>query len=728
VTSTELCGSDLHEEDIERKVQNLLDEMTLEEKVGQLHQLNGSEQTGPAVEDVDLEAEIRDGRTGTLLNVDGFEKRESLQRIAVEESRLGIPLLFGYDVVHGYRTIFPIPLGSASSFDRDAIRRAASVAATETAAAGVHWTFAPAADVTRDARWGRAMETNGEDPYLGAELTRARVEGFQGDDLASKDTVLACAKHYAAYGGVEAGREYNTVDMSESTLRDVHLPPFESAVDAGVGTLMNAFTVHDRVPAGASEHLVRDVLKDVWEFDGFVVSDWNSFRELIYHGVATDDREAARIAIEAKSDVDMVGHVYDESLTELVKEDVVDESLVDEAVSRVLRVKFLVGLFEDPYRYFDEERRESVTRVGSHRESARELARKSIVLMENDGVLPLTDDSDLAVVGDLADSRDDVIGEWRARGRPADATSLLDGIQQRDDAPSVEYAAGYDADGAVPGTLLDEAVAVVANADVAVVTVGERWNQSGEAASRTDITLPGDQRRLLESLVETGTPVVAVLMNGRPLAVPWIAENVPAVLETWFLGTQAGHAIADVLFGDYNPSGSLPMCFPRSVGQVPVHYDSLPTGRPKEYAESGWGTSYIDSLNDPLYNFGHGLSYTIFEYRSLELSDRIVEMDESIEVSITVENTGERAGDEVVKLFTHDKVGSRSRPTAELTGFERITLDADESRTVTFTLDSDDLAFWTIDEEIAAEPGKFDVLVGRAIDDVRERSTFELVA
>lgn len=714
-------------ERIEQDVQDILDEMTLEEKVGQLHQLNGSEQTGPGVEDVDLEAEIRAGKTGTLLNVDGYEKRQHLQEVAVEESRLGIPLLFGYDVVHGYRTIFPIPLGSAASFDRAAVRESASVAASETAADGVHWTFAPNADVTRDARWGRAMETSGEDPYLASELVSAQVEGFQGADLAGEDSILACAKHFAGYGAVKAGREYNTVDISEATLRDVHLPPFEAAVDAGVGTLMNAFTDVNRVPAGASEHLVRDILKDDWAFEGFVVSDWNSFRELIYHGVAADDRDAARLAIEAKSDVDMVGHVYEHALADLVEDGLVDEALVDEAAARVLRTKFLLGLFEDPYRYFDDERRESAIRAESHRESARELARESIVMLENDGLLPLTAEERVAVVGDLADSRDDVIGEWRARGRPEDATSLLEGIEARPDGPEIDYAPGYDANMSVTADRCDEAVEAVSDADVAVVAVGERWQQSGEAASRTDITLPGDQRELLEDLVDTGTPVVAVLLNGRPLAIPWVAENVPAVLETWFLGTQAGHAIADVLFGDHNPSGSLPMSFPRSVGQVPIHYDSLPTGRPEDSAEPGWGTSYIDSPNDPLYDFGHGLSYTSFEYGSLSLSSESVGIDEVVDVTVEVENTGNVSGDEVVKLFTHDRVGSRSRPVKELTGFRRVSLEAGEAATLTFSIDREDLAFWTADEEMAAEPGAFDVMVGRAADDIRCRSEFELV-
>ncbi|WP_225336464.1 beta-glucosidase BglX [Halomicrobium urmianum] len=718
----------------ENRIETLLDEMTLEEKVGQLNQLNGSDQTGPAVEDVDLEAEIRAGRVGSVLNADGLAARRRYQRLAAEESRLGIPLLFGFDVVHGYRTIFPIPLGEAATWNPDLVESAADVAASEAAAAGINWTFAPTADVTRDARWGRAMESNGEDPYLGARMTAARVRGFQGDDLAATDSVLACAKHFAGYGAVEAGREYNTVDVSESALRDVHLPPFEAAVDAGVGSVMNAFTVHDRIPAGASEHLVSDVLKGEWAFDGAVVSDWNSFRELIYHGVAADERDAARLAIEAGSDVDMVGHVFDAELAELVEDGVVDEALVDDAVRRVLRVKFRLGLFEDPYRYFDDEREASVALADEHRTAARAVARESTVLLENDGdLLPLDGDEDVAVVGALADSADDALGEWRARGDPADAVSVLDGLQSAVDG-AVDYATGYepfgDGDGQF-GTVTDdrrtEAVEAVDDADVAVAVVGEHWQLSGECASRSEIGLPGDQRALLEALVATDTTVVAVLMNGRPLAIPWTAEHVPAILETWFLGTEAGTAVADVLLGESDPSGRLPMSFPRTVGQVPVHYDHLPTGRPAETAEDGWSTSYVDVPNDPLYAFGHGRSYASFEYADLELDADAIEPDETLTVSVTVENTSDVAGTEVVQLYTHDVVGSRSRPAKELTRFEKVDLEPGASRTVTFEIETDALAFWTADGEMAAEPGEFEVFVGRSAENVRLTDAFELV-
>lgn len=712
----------------EDEIESLLETMTIDEKVGQLNQLSGNEQTGPSVDDVDPEAEIRDGNVGSLLNVDGLENKHRYQRLAVEESRLGIPLLFGFDVVHGYETIFPIPLGEAASWDPEAARASASVAAAEAAAAGNHWTFAPPIDVTKDARWGRAMESSGEDPYLTGKLGAAKVRGYQGNDLRQPDTVLACAKHYIGYGEVKAGREYNTVDISESTLRNVHLPPFEAAIDAGARTVMNAFTDIDRVPASGNERLVSDVLKDELGFDGFVVSDWNSFRELIYHGVAADDYEAASLAFEAGSDMDMVGHVYTTALADLVQEGRISESRLDEAVRRVLKTKFELGLFDDPYRYIDEQRRDATVRADDHQEMARDIARKSIVLLKNENeLLPLEDADEIAVVGALADSQDDMLGNWRGRGDPADAVSLLEGIRTTvDETKTVRYAAGCDRSGASPEDLRSEAVDIAAESDVVIAAVGETWDQSGECASRTRIDLPGEQRALLEVLLETDTPVVTVLMNGRPLAIPWVDENAPAIVESWFLGTQAGNALADVLFGAHTPSGKLPISFPRHVGQVPLHYNHHSTGRPAEHSEPGWSTSYIDEQNEPLYSFGHGLSYTTFEYSDLELSASTVGFDDTMEVSVTVENTGNVSGEEVVQLYVQDVVGSRTRPVKELKGFRKIDLAVGDSRRVRFELQSEDLAFWTAEEEFAAEPGTFEVMTGRAADDVRLTGSFEL--
>ncbi|EMA47309.1 glycoside hydrolase family 3 domain protein [Halococcus morrhuae DSM 1307] len=708
----------------DRSIEALLNELTLSEKVGQLNQLNGTDETGPSVGTVDLDAEIAAGRVGSMLNTDGMAARERYQRLAVEESRLGIPLLFGFDVVHGYETVFPTPLAEAASWDRETVRANAAAAAAETAAAGITWTFSPPCDVARDARWGRSMESSGEDPYLAAELTHERVRGYQGTDLAAPDTMLACVKHFVGYGDVLAGREYNTVDVSETALRERHLPPFEAAVEAGVGSVMTAFTDFERVPVGAHKGLLRDLLKDEWGFDGVVVSDWNSVRELLPHGIAVDEREAARAALEAGTDVDMVGHIYSKELEELVAEGTVAESLLDDAVRRVLETKRRLGLFEDPYRYFDDARRESVVGSERHREAAREGARESMVLLENDGMLPLTDAGTVAVGGALATEGTDVLGEWRARGDGDDAVPILAGIENAVDAARIEFVEGYDRFGETTPEKRDELVETVAGADVAVLAVGEPWELSGECSSRTDISLPGDQRAVLEAALETGTPVVTVILSGRPLAIPWTAENVPAVLEAWHPGSEGGNAVADVLFGDHSPSGKLPMSFPRTVGQVPLQYDELPTGRPEATAEPGWSSSYVDCPNDPLYAFGHGLSYTEFAYDDLAIGAQTISPTDHLDIEATVENIGERAGREVVQLYVRDVVGSRSRPTIELAGFEKISLEPGERRRVAFELGPKTLATWTADGERRVESGEFEVFVGRASDDLRLSNGF----
>ena len=705
------------------RIETLLDELTLAEKVGQLNQLNGTDQTGPAVGEVDLDAEIAAGAVGSMLNVDGMAARERYQRLAVEESRLGIPLLFGFDVVHGYETILPTPLAEAASWDREVARVDAAVAASEAAAAGITWAFSPPCDVTRDARWGRSMESSGEDPFLTAELTRERVRGYQGDDLAAPDTVLACVKHFVGYGDVLAGREYNTVDSSETALRERHLPPFEAAVEAGVGSVMTAFTDFERIPIGANRELLRDLLKGTWGFEGVVVSDWNSVRELLPHGVAADEREAARLAIEAGTDVDMVGHVYTAALEALVEDGTVPESLVDDAVRRVLETKRRLGLFDDPYRYFDDDRRDSVVGSERHRETARDSARQSMVLLENDGTLPLSAPDTIAVGGALADEGTDVLGEWRARGDGDEAVTVLEGLRNATDA-DVRFARGYDRFGEARPEDRDELVETVAAADVAVLVVGEPWEFSGECSSRTDISLPGDQRGVLEAAVETGTPVVAVVLNGRPLAIPWTAENVPAVLDAWQPGSEGGNAVADVLFGRSNPSGKLPMSFPRTVGQVPISYDELPTGRPAETAEPGWASSYLDAPNDPLYAFGHGLSYTEFEYRDLALDTDVLAPHETLTATVSVENTGPVAGAEVVQCYVRDEVGSRSRPGLRLAGFEKVALEPGETSRVAFDIGPERLETWTAAEEWRVEPGAFEAFVGRAADDLRLSESF----
>jgi len=724
-------------DEIEERVETLLSELSLEEKVGQLNQLNADFATGTAVGDMDIEQGVLDGDIGSVLNFEDLEEARKLQRLAVEESDHGIPLVLALDVIHGHRTIFPIPLGEAASWNPEAAERSARVAAREAAADGIHWTFAPSVDVGRDARWGRVMEAAGEDPYLSSEISKARVRGFQGDDLAADDTILACAKHYVGYGASEAGREYNTVDISETNLREVHLPPFEACLEAGVGSVMNAFNLYNRIPASANEELVDELLRGELGFEDLVVSDWDSFGELVPHGVAGDLREVARQCIEAGSDVDMVSGAYSTELVGLVEDGVVDEALVDQAVRRLLVFKGALGLFEDPYRYFDEERQSQRILSDEHREAAREVARESQVLLKNeDDVLPVDDGQAVALVGALADSQTDMLGAWRAEGKPEDVTTLRTTLEER--LGDLTYAEGCDRDGSVGDEQRAEAVAAVESADVAVVAVGERFGQSGEAASRAHLDLPGDQRDLLEALVDTDTPVAAVLFNGRPLAIDWEAEHVPAILEAWFPGVEAGPAIADVLLGEYNPSGRLPMSFPVTEGQVPIYYNRLRTGRPAEErdvdlteppAHDGekYMSRYLDIPNAPLYSFGHGESYTEFEYSSVGLGDDEMAMDGVLTVEVTVENTGEMTGTEVVQLYVKDLVASRARPIKELAGFENVDLEPGEAATVTFELTSEDLEFWTADGEYAAEPGEFEVMIGHAADDIVATESFELV-
>ncbi|WP_254279748.1 glycoside hydrolase family 3 N-terminal domain-containing protein [Haloarcula marina] len=723
--------------EVEERVESLLAELSLEQKVGQLNQLNADFATGTAVGDMDVEQGILDGDIGSVLNFADVEEARHFQELAVEESDHGVPLVLALDVIHGHRTIFPIPLGEAASWNPEMAALSARVAATEAAADGVHWTFAPSVDVGRDPRWGRVMEAAGEDPYLASEISNARVRGFQGEDLAADDTVLACAKHYVGYGASEAGREYNTVDISETNLREVHLPPFEACLDAGVGSVMNAFNLYERIPASSNETLVNDLLRSELGFEDVVVSDWNSFGELVEHGVAGDLREVARACIEAGSDVDMVSGAYATELVELVEDGVVDESLVDAAVRRLLTVKGALGLFEDPYRYFDEERQSRRILTEDHREAAREVARESQVLLKNESdVLPVDDGASVALVGGLADSATDMLGAWRAEGDPDDVTTLRTTLADRLD--DLTYVEGCSRDGAVDDAQLAAAVEAVTAADLAVVAVGERYSQTGEAASRAHLDLPGDQRRLLEALVETDTPVAAVLFNGRPLAIDWTAEHVPAILEAWFPGVEAGPAIADVLLGEYNPSGRLPMCFPVTEGQIPIYYNRLRTGRPAENADvdlteppadpaEKYMSRYLDVPNEPLYAFGHGETYTEFTYTDVSLDTATITSADTLSVTVTVENTGERSGTEVVQVYLNDLVASRARPVRELVRFENVDLDAGEAATVSFELTAADLEFWTADDEYAAEPGEFEVQVGRAADDIVAVETFELV-
>src|SRR3989440_2008376 len=668
--------------DVEKQIDALLAKMTLAEKLGQLQQLDGEGNGNFRPEHLDL---ARKGLLGSTLNVRGVQRTNQLQHAAIEESRLKIPLIFGFDVIHGYRTIFPVPLGEASSWDPAAAERSTSIAAMEARAAGVHWTFAPMLDIARDARWGRIVEGAGEDPYLGAAMARARVRGFQGRDYSAPDKILACAKHWVAYGAAEAGRDYNTTDMSERTLREIYFPPFKAAVDEGVGTFMSAFNDLNGVPSSANPFTLTKVLRGEWKFDGFVVSDYTSVEELIKHGLAANGSEAARLALNAGVDMEMVSRLYNQHGAELVKGGKLTQATIDEAVRRILRIKFRLGLFDHPYA--DEARERSVILSPQNLVAAREIAARSMVLLKNEReTLPLNRDvKSIALIGPLADAQQDMIGPWNGDGNAADAVTLLAGIKAKvSSATKINYARGCDIKGeAIEG--FDEAVRAARKSDVAIVAVGESADMSGEASSRSSLDLPGRQLDLVKAVQATGKPVIAVLMNGRPLTINWIAENTPAILETWFAGTQAGNAIADVLFGDVNPGGHLPLTFPRTVGQEPLYYNHMNTGRPPD-ANNKYTSKYLDVSWTPLFPFGYGLSYTQFQLSNLQLSAERIRADGRLTVSCEVTNTGKRAGDEVVQLYIRDVAASVTRPVKELKGFQRVTLRPGEKRRVEFPL------------------------------------------
>jgi beta-glucosidase len=721
----------------EKKIDALLAQMTIDEKAGQLNQYSSPfDVTGPApTQGAQAEAyqQIRSGLVGSMLNVNGAMATRRAQQLAVENSRLKIPMIIGYDVIHGYKTIFPVPLGEAASWDPAAVERSARVAATEAAAAGIHWTFAPMVDVARDARWGRIMEGSGEDPFLGARMAAARVRGFQGTNLSAVDTIAACAKHYAAYGFGEGGRDYNTADISEQTLRNVVLPPFKAAADAGAATFMNSFNEIGGIPSTANAHLQRDILKGEWGFKGFVVSDWGSIAEMIPHGFAADLEQAGQLAMTAGSDMDMEGRSYVRYLAGLVKAGKVDVKLVDDAVRRVLRVKFALGLFDDPYKYSDEAREKAATLTAANLAAARDVARRSIVLLKNESVLPLDKAvRTIAVIGPLANDKDAPLGNWRGQGASESAVSLLEGVKAAvSPATRVLYAEGAKlvtgkrdfetppAYNTTDRSGFAAAVEAARGADVVLLAIGEDAYQSGEGRSQADIGLKGLQDDLLKAVVEVNKKVVVVLMNGRPLAIGHVADAVPALVETWFAGSQAGHAIADVLFGDYNPSGKLPASFPRVVGQEPVYYAHKSTGRPGPLPTVFWSHA-TDVENEPLFPFGFGLSYTTFTYSAPKLDAAEMTMNGRLKVTVTVTNAGGRAGTEIVQLYVRDKVGSVTRPVKELKGFERVELAAGQSRDVAFTLTPADLAFYTARGKWEAEPGAFTVFVGGNSRDVKE--------
>lgn len=736
---------------IEERIDLLMKQMTLEEKIGQMNQYNGFwEVTGPAPKGGNAALKyqhLRDGWVGSMLTVRGVKEVRAVQKIAVEETRLGIPLIIGFDVIHGYKTLSPIPLAEAASWDMEAIKKSAQIAADEASAVGINWTFGPNVDISNDARWGRVMEGAGEDPYLGSKIAVARITGFQGDsksDLLKVNTIAACAKHFAAYGFAESGRDYNTVDISNSKLYNTVLPPFKAAVDAGVRTFMNSFNILNGIPATGNSFLQRDILKQQWKFDGFIVSDWASIGEMITHGFAKDAQEAALKAVTAGSDMDMESHAYVDELARLVRSGKINEALVDDACRRILRVKFELGLFDDPYKYCDEKREKAVIGSKINNDGVLDMAKKSIVLLKNDpsaksgeALLPLKKSGQkIALIGALANDKNSPLGSWRIASDDNTAVSVLEGMQQYKGNQLV-FEKGTDLT-IGKTTFLDELVfnttdtsgfeaakKAASNADVVVIVLGEHGFQSGEARSRTDLNLPGNQQELLEAIYEVNTNIVLVLNNGRPLSIPWAATHIPCIVEAWHLGTQTGNAVAQVLYGDYNPSGKLPMSFPRNVGQCPIYYNNYNTGRPANVDGNVFWSHYSDVEKTPQFPFGFGLSYTTFEYKNLKISKPNFKIGEPVLITAEVTNSGNYDGKEVVQLYIHDESASMARPVKELKGFELINLKKGETKTVTFTLTDKELGFFDNDGHFLVEAGTFKIMVGGSSEKGLE-SSFEL--
>lgn len=712
-------------------VSDLMKQMTVDEKIYQLVQFTSDGTvTGPKTGDNYI-TWIKQGKVGSVLNCTGAQATREVQKINLENSRLKIPILFGHDVIHGYKTIFPINLGLAASFDMKAIERASQIAAAEASAGGVHWTFAPMVDIARDPRWGRISEGSGEDTYLGSQIAVASIRGFQGDDLSKTNTILACAKHFAAYGAAEAGRDYNTTDMSERVLREVYLRPFKAAVDAGAKTFMTSFNEIAGIPSTANKYLLRDILKGEWKFDGMVVSDYTGVNEMIAHGFAKDDQDAAQLALNAGLDMDMVGATFMKTLRKSYDEGKVSMAVIDDACRRVLEVKYDLGLFEDPYRYSDEKREKETIYKKEYLDAALDIANKTLVLLKNkNNVLPLNANQKIAFVGPLVHDQNHIIGSWAALGdRGGVAVSVKEGVEKLFGANAkVTFDKGVDFDKANPSEI-NQAIANASKADVIVAVMGERENQTGEAASQTNIDLSATQKNFLMELKKTGKPIVLVLMSGRPMTISWENENLDAILDAWYPGTRGGDAIAQTLFGQNNPSGKLPVTFPRSVGQIPIYYNHKNTGRPylgPTDPEQKYKSRYTDSAIEPLYPFGYGLSYTTFAYDNFKLSSKTIGFGEKLKISIDVANTGSYDGTEVVQLYIRDIVGSVTRPMRELKGFERVSLKKGEKKTVVFEISSDDLKFYNIDMKNEAEAGDFEVFVG-GNSDAQSRGLFGLV-
>jgi len=708
-----------HNSKAHARIDSLLSLMTLDEKIGQLNLLTSDwDVTGPTMR-ANYKDDIKAGKVGAVFNAFTAKYTRQLQEIAVKETRLHIPLLFGYDVIHGHRTIFPVPLGLSSSWDLNLIEQSARIAATEASAEGLHWAFGPMVDIARDPRWGRMMEGSGEDTYLGSEIAKVMVRGYQGNKIGDLNSVMACVKHFAAYGAAQAGRDYHTVDMSERTLRETYLPPYKAAIDAGSATVMTSFNELNGVPATANKFLLTDILRKEWGFTGFTVSDYTSVMELIPHGLAKDTADAAALSINAGLDMDMQSSFYIDKLAGLVKQGVITEKTINEAVKRILRKKFELGLFNDPYRYCNEQNEKETVMKKEFLEIARDAGRKSIVLLKNEKqLLPLAKSAKkIAVIGPLADGRQEMIGAWSAAGDWKKSITLLEGIKSKLPEAKILYSKGCNInDDDTKG--FAEAIHTASQADVVIVAIGEGAQMSGEAASRSSLDLPGVQQKLVEEIYKTGKPVVVVLMNGRPLTINWIDKNIPAILETWFLGTQAGNSIADVLFGDYNPSGKLSVTFPKSVGQIPLFYNMKNTGRPRD-PKNKYTSKYLDIDNEPLYPFGYGMSYTQFSYGDVSVDKKEMTAQQPLTITCEITNTGKFEGEETVQLYVRDLVGSVTRPVKELKGFQKISLKPGAATTVTFKISQNDLSFYREDMSFGTEPGQFEVYIGANSRDVK---------
>jgi beta-glucosidase len=706
------------DEIIYAKVDSLIQLMTLEEKVGQLNHLTSGYKTDVYAWGNSLDSQIMAGRVGAITPSSSIEALTRFQRLAVEKTRLHIPLLYATDVLHGYRTIFPVPIAQACSWDMEAIENAERIAAMEASSAGINWTFAPMVDISRDPRWGRTMEAAGEDSYLGSCIARARVRGFQGDNLGDGKSIMACVKHFAAYGAPEGGREYNTVDMSERVLREVYLPPYKSAVDAGVATIMNSYNVVDRIPTSCSKHLMTEIARNEWGFKGFFVSDAFSYFELVPFGVAANKTDAAELSFNAGGDMDLWSEVFIQNLPQLVKDGKVSESRINESVKRILYYKYKMGLFSDPYRYLNQNRKNETLAKPEFKEASRDLARRSIVLLKNDkNILPLSlNTKKIAVIGPQANSleNNNIVGNWSCDKRRQDIVTLYNGIKTIYPNSQIITEKGCLAYGNCPDDLIQRAVNAAKQADIVILAVGEDGYVSGECASRADISLPGNQEALIESVAKTGKPIVGVIFAGRPMVLTPVMDKLQAVLYVWQPGTMGGLAIADVISGAYNPSAKLTMTFPLQQGQIPIYYNELAVARPREGPnDTRWGISkWCDLVNEPLFPFGFGLSYTSFEYSNLKLSKTEIGSNDSLIVSVDIKNTGAFDGEEIAQLYIRDIIGSVVRPLKELKGFNKTMIMKGESKTISFTVKPSDLAFYTFDMSFKVEPGDFKIFVG----------------